>query len=243
MVSTSRLNRTGTLYVVAVPIGHSDDVTVRALQILRQVDLIVSEDPKVTQQLLAHHHIGATVTSYGPGNLKDKAAVLLQRLRQGATIAFVSDTGSPLVADPGSLLVTGAHAQGIPVIPLPGPSVVVAALSVAGFPCESFHFHGYLPQATPSLTQGLGDALKRNVPTVTFCTEYTLTRALKVLVRLAPRKPIVVAASLTKSNEMIIRGTAHQVSRKLPDLHGQDITMILAGRYRGRLDAKARKRV
>ena len=233
MVSTSRLNRIGTLYVVAVPIGHPDDVTVRAIQILRNVDLIASEDPTVTRQLLAHHHIQATVTSYGPSNLTEKAAVLLQRLRQGTTIAFVSDTGSPLVVDPGSFLVAGAHAQGIPVVPLPGPSVVIAALSVAGFPCDSFYFLGYLPRAIPSLTRRLVDALKRQVPTVGFCTEHSLRRALQVLVRLAPRRPVVLAVSLTTSNEMIVRGTARQVSQQLGEGLGDNLAIVLSGKSRG----------
>ena len=242
MVSTSRLNRIGTLYVVAVPIGNPDDVTVRAIQILRNVDLIASEDPTVTQQLLAYHHIRATVTSYGPGDLTEKAAVLLQRLRRGTTIALVSDTGSPLVVDPGSLLVTGAHAQGIPVVPLPGPSVVIAALSVAGFPCDSFYFLGDLPRTISSLTRRLVDALERDVPTVVLCTEHSLARALQVLVRLAPRRPVVLAVSLTTSNEILIRGTASQVSRKLPDLHGLDLTIVLAGRNRRRRGVNTRSR-
>src|SRR5512139_43653 len=133
--SISPPNRKGTLYVVAVPIGHPDDVTVRALRILGKVDIIASEDPHLTQQLLMHHGIQATVTSYGPRNLKEKAAVLLYRLQRGIDVALVSDRGSPLVADPGHLLVAAAHSRGIPVVPVPGPSAIIAALTAAGFPC------------------------------------------------------------------------------------------------------------
>src|SRR5690349_18263158 len=95
------LNQKGTLYMVAVSIGHPDDVTVRAIRILGEVDIIASEDPSMTQELLMHHGIQATVTSYGPRNLKEKAAVLLRRLQGGSNVAFVSDCGSPLVVDPG----------------------------------------------------------------------------------------------------------------------------------------------
>ncbi len=237
----NRIGTLGTLYVVAVPIGHPDDVTVRAIQILRTVDLVASENPKAIQKLLAHHDIEVTVTSYGPGHLKEKAAVLLERLKQGTTIAFVSDTGSPLVVDPGSLLVTGAHAQGISVVPIPGPSVVTAALSVAGFPCESFHFLGHLPRTIRSLTPRLVEALNRDVPTVAFCTEHLLTRALEILVRLAPRRSVVLATSLTTSNETIIRGTAGQVSQRLREGLGDDNTIVLSGKTRGGRNIRTRK--
>ena len=100
-----------------------------------------------------HHGIQATVTSYGPRNLQEKAAVLLQRLQQGIDVAFVSDCGSPLVADPGHLLVAAAHAHGIPVVPVPGPSAIIAALTAAGFPCDSFYFLGHLPSASSRITQ------------------------------------------------------------------------------------------
>ncbi|HET9132175.1 MAG TPA: SAM-dependent methyltransferase, partial [Terriglobia bacterium] len=98
--SVSPLNRKGMLYMVAVSIGHPDDVTLRAIRILGEVDILASEDPKMTQALLTHHGIQATVTSYGPRNLREKAAVLLHRLQQGHDVAFVSDCGSPLIADP-----------------------------------------------------------------------------------------------------------------------------------------------
>lgn len=229
IVSIRRPRRIGVLYIVAVSIGHPDDITIRAVQILRTVDLIASEDPQVTQQLLMHHHIKATVTSYGPRNLKEKAAVLLQRLEQGATIALVSDNGSPLVVDPGFLLVAGAHARNIPVIPLPGPSIVTAALSVAGFPCDSFYLLGYLPRTRPSLARCLIEAVERDVPTVAFCTRNSLRYVLHTLADLAPRRLVVLASELTGSNETIIRGTARHVGRRLPEVDGTDITIVLSG--------------
>lgn len=230
MTSVGRSHRGGTLYVVAVPIGHPDDVTVRALRILGKVDLIASEDPKVTQQLLMHHSIRATVTSYGPRNLQEKAAVLLQRLQQGIDVAFVSDCGSPLVSDPGHLLVAAAHTHGIRVVPVPGPSALIAALTAAGLPCDSFNFLGHLPSASSRITQRLMDSLKRNGPTVVFCTGTVVARILKSLGHIAPQCSVVVAYDLTKPNEHILRGTAGEVSKKLGSGTGRDVTLVLAGR-------------
>ena len=230
MTSVGRSHRSGTLYVVAVPIGHPDDVTVRALRILGKVDLIASEDPKVTQQLLMHHSIRATVTSYGPRNLQEKAAVLLQRLQQGIDVAFVSDCGSPVVSDPGHLLVAAAHTHGIRVVPVPGPSALIAALTAAGLPCDSFNFLGHLPSASSRITQRLMDSLKRNGPTVVFCTGTVVARILKSLVDIAPQCSVVVAYDLTKPNEHILRGTAGEVSKKLGSGTGRDVTLVLAGR-------------
>lgn len=230
MTSVSRSNRSGTLYVVAVPIGHPDDVTVRAIQILGKVDLIASEDPNMTQQLLMHHGIHATVTSYGPRNLREKAAVLLQRLQQGSDIALVSDCGSPLVADPGHFLVGAAHAHGIPVVPVPGPSAIIAALTVAGFSCESFHFLGHVPSASSRIIRSLIDSLRRNGPTVAFCTGTVVVRILKTLDGISPQCSVAVAYDLTKPNEHIIRGTVCEICKRLPPAQGRDVTLVLAGK-------------
>lgn len=230
MASAMLPDENGVLYVVAVPIGHPDDLTLRALAILQSVDVVVSEDPKMTQQLLAHHRIPATVTSYGPVHVKEKVAVLLQRARQGARIAIVADTGSPLIVDPGALLVAGAYAQGTRVIPIPGPSAVIAALTVAGFPCEAFYFLGQLPSAGSHLVRRVAAAVKREVPTIAYGTHRTATRALSTLVRLAPRRLVVAACNLTKENEMTIRGTARQVSWRLCNIQGEDVTIVVSGR-------------
>lgn len=223
-------DRKGTLYVVAVSIGHPDDVTVRAIRILGEVDIIASEDPTMTQQLLMHHRIQATVTSYGPANLREKVAVLLQRLQQGIDVAFVSDCGSPLVADPGHLLVAAAHKQGIPVVPVPGPSVIIAALTVAGFSCDSFYFLGHLPSASSRIVQSLIDSLRKDGPTVAFCAGTVAARILKALDGLSPRRSVAVAYDLTKPNEIIIRGTACEVRERLPTTQGRNVTLILAGK-------------
>ena len=242
MTSVSRPHRSGTLYLVAVPIGHPDDVTIRAIRVLSQVGLIASEDPQVTQQLLTYHHIQATMTSYGPRNLQEKAAVLLQRLLQGVDVAFVSDCGSPLVADPGQLLVAAAHTHGIPVVPVPGPSAIIAALTAAGFSCDSFYFLGHLPSAPSRIAPYLIDSLRREGPTVAFCTGTVVTRILKTLGGISPRCSVAVAYDLTKPNEHIIRGTACEVLEKLGPTRGLDVTLVLAGKDGAELEDQGVRR-
>ncbi|GKS63067.1 ribosomal RNA small subunit methyltransferase I [Nitrospira sp.] len=227
--SATGLARSGRLYVVAVPIGDLDDFTVRAIRTLKTVDIIASEDPQATRQLLAHHQIDGRVISYGPYNLKEKVEVLLQRLQQGTDVALVSDCGSPLIADPGHLLVAAAHANHIPVVPVPGPSAVIAALSTTGLPCDAFFFLGHLPNNSARILRCLTDALKRDVPTMVFCTATSVVCALRVLARLAPRRRIVLACDLTQKNERILLGTARRISQDLPGLRGQDVTLIVAG--------------
>jgi 16S rRNA (cytidine1402-2'-O)-methyltransferase len=242
MTSVGSSHRNGTLYVVAVPIGHPDDVTVRAVRILGEVDIVASEDPRMTQQLLMHHDIQVTVTSYGPRNLREKAAVLVQRLQQGMTVALVSDCGSPLVADPGHVLVTAAHRHGIPVVPLPGPSVVIAALTAAGFPCDSFHFLGHLPTASARLIRYLIDSLGRKGPTVAFCPETVVAHILKTLGGLAPRCSVAVAYDLTKANERIIRGTVSEVRERLRPVQRGEVTLVLAGKVEWESDDHGARR-
>ncbi len=230
----------GILYVVGVPIGHSDDITLRALRVLRGAALIASEDPIATRLLLAHHGIETTLTSYGPVNLKEKVAVLLHRLEQGARIAIVSDSGSPVIFDPGCLLVAAAHSHGIRVISVPGPSALTAAVAVSGLSGDSFFFQGRLPRTHSAITRCLVRLLKTARTTVAFCPPASLSMALDTIAQAAPRRIVVVACDLTKPGETTARGTARQVRRMLDrGLSTQDATLIIAGRrmqrsHRGR---------
>src|SRR5881296_2639263 len=135
----------GVLYVVATPIGNLEDVTLRALRVLREVDLIAAEDTRRTRTLLERHGIARPLTSYYDAVERQRAPALIERLRAGAAVALVSDAGTPGIADPGYHLVRGALAAGIAVVPVPGPSAPTALVSVAGFPAERFVFEGFLP--------------------------------------------------------------------------------------------------
>jgi 16S rRNA (cytidine1402-2'-O)-methyltransferase len=222
--------RTGILYLVAVPIGHFDDITLRACQILRDADLIASENPAATRLLLSHHGIDATLTSYGPANIREKAALLIDRLQRGAHIALVSDCGSPVVADPGSLLVASAHAHGIRVVSVPGPSALTASVVAAGLASDTFVFLGQLPETQLEMNRRLSNHLAGKVSAVAFCTANSLVLALNRVADIAPRRRIMLACDLTKPSERIVQGTALQIRQALDKVQGaQDITFILTG--------------
>ncbi|TKS61965.1 MAG: hypothetical protein EWM72_00091 [Nitrospira sp.] len=230
VTSNDRPTKPGILYVVGVPIGHLDDITLRAIRIFREADLIASENPAATQQLLLHHGIEAALTSYGPTNLKEKVAVLIDRLQRGARIALVSDCGSPVIADPGRLLVASAHSHGIQVISVPGPSALTAAMAATGLSCDSFFFQGRLPETKLRIRRCLASRLKSKTPTIAFCTPTSLALALRTIAEIAPRRVIVLACDITKPVELIIRGTACQVQQQLDNvMTTQDITLILTG--------------
>lgn len=229
----SQQNAGGALYLVAVPIGHFDDITVRAIHILRDAEVIVSENPAATRLLLAHHQIDATVTSYGPADIREKVAVLIDRLQKGMRIAFVSDCGSPVIADPGSCLVTAAHTHGIPVVSVPGPSALTAAAAAAGFPSEIILFLGQLPHTRLGIRRRLSIAQTRHVTTVAFCSPDTLAPAIRTIAESAPRLRIVLACDLTTPHERIVAGTASTVSRMLHEFQtSRDMTLIFRGRVR-----------
>lgn len=238
MTSGGRPSEPGVLYLVSVPIGHLDDLTLRAIRTLREADLIASEDPAATRLLLSHHDIDTALTSYGPANLKEKVAVLLQRLRQGAHIALVSDCGSPVIDDPGRLLVDAAHHHGIRVVPVPGPSALTAAVAASGRALDSFLFLGTLPETGSGIRRCLLTWQRTRVPAVAFCTPTLLERALHAIAEITPLAPLVLACNLTKPEEVIMRGTARQLRRRLAQAFPVlDVTLILSG---GRTAGKKR---
>lgn len=220
----------GTLYVVGVPIGHPEDITLRALHVLRDVDLIASEDPVATRLLLKHHGIDTMLTSYGPRHLQEKVAVLLHRLARGAKIAIVSDCGSPVISDPGSLLVAAAHSRGIPVGSIPGPSALTAAMAASGLSGDAFVFQGRLPETTSAISRCLQRLLKNSTTTVVFCSPQSLRVALAHIARSAPRRTLVLACDLTQSGERIVRGTARRIQLTLErGAYPKLATLIMAG--------------
>ncbi|MBM4139678.1 MAG: rRNA (cytidine-2'-O-)-methyltransferase [Nitrospira sp.] len=227
-IYTSQLGKAGILSLVAVPIGHLDDLTVRALRTLAEADVIASEDPVATRELLAHHGITANLTSYGPTNIQDKVAILICQLQQGAHVALVSDMGSPVVADPGSLLVKSAHSYGIRVVSVPGPSALTAAVAAAGLPSRSWFFEGPLPETKSALRHRLQTRLRDKIATVAFCSTQSIVFAVRTIAAFAPRRHIALVCNLTKPNERIIQGRAVHVLRKLDNaVTTQDITLIV----------------
>jgi 16S rRNA (cytidine1402-2'-O)-methyltransferase len=199
----------GTLYVVSSPIGDPDDITIRALRILKSVSIIASENPAATQALLAHHHTTGTITSYGPRNLDDKVALLLHHLKQGHDVALVSDCGTPVIYDPGCQLIREAHRAGIPVRAVPGPSALTAAVAVSGCAGDSLVFEGHLPRPGRSLNTFLAQLRGERRTLVLFVASDRIKPTLFAIAKVFPTRRITIAQDLTKPEETTLQGTAH----------------------------------
>ena len=196
----------GVLYVVATPIGNLEDVTVRALRVLGEVDLVAAEDTRRTRVLLRRHGIDRPLTSYHDAVERERAPGLVERLRAGARIALVSDAGTPGIADPGYHLVRAAVAAGIPVVPIPGPSAVAAIVSVAGLPSERFVFEGFLPSRAAARRERLR-ALAAEPRAIVFLEAPTrLAACLDDVGEILGDREAVLGRELTKLHEELVRG-------------------------------------
>jgi len=220
---------TGTLYIIATPIGNLEDITLRALRVLREVDWIACEDTRQTRKLLEHFGIAKPMFSYHDHNEAARAAELVERLNSGGSGALVSDAGTPLISDPGYRLVRAAIAAGISVVPIPGASAVVSALSAAGLPTDAFRFCGFLPPKS-SQRRKILEQLKPDTATVIFYeTPHRILEALDDVTAVMGPRPVVVARELTKLHEEFLRGTAaevHAVLASRPSVKGE-ITLLI----------------
>jgi 16S rRNA (cytidine1402-2'-O)-methyltransferase len=205
----------GVLYVVATPIGNLEDVTLRALRVLREVDLVAAEDTRRTRTLLAHHGIARPVTSYYDAIERRKAPALVARLVDGASIALVTDAGTPGIADPGYRLVRGAIAAGVPVVPVPGPSALTALVSVAGIPAERFAFEGFLPSRAGARAVRLRSLASEPRALVFYEATRRLDAFLADAAEILGDREAVVGRELTKRFEEIVRGRLGEIRRRL----------------------------
>jgi len=220
---------TGILYLVASPIGNLEDITFRAVRILKESDLIACEDTRHTRKLLNHYGIEKPLVSYHDHNEATRAPELIARLREGMKVALVSDAGMPLVADPGYRLVTAAVAEGIPVQPIPGPSAIVTALAASGLPTDAFRFAGFLPSKSGQ-RQAVLETLKNEEATVVFYeAPHRILEALADIGRILGARPVVVARELTKMHEEFLRGTAPELLATLQsrDAVKGEITLLI----------------
>jgi 16S rRNA (cytidine1402-2'-O)-methyltransferase len=197
----------GTLYVVATPIGNLEDITLRALRVLKEVGLVACEDTRRTRTLLTHFGIHVPVTSYFEHNKLAKGPAILKTLREGKSVALVTDAGTPGISDPGFLLVREAREAGIPVVPVPGPSAVVAALSAAGIPADCFVFNGFLPVKPGKRIHRLEALRELQMTLVCYESPHRILAALEAIGQVFGQAEIVVARELTKQFEEIVRGT------------------------------------
>jgi 16S rRNA (cytidine1402-2'-O)-methyltransferase len=200
----------GTLYIVGTPIGNLDDISARALNILRDVHLIASENPARTQRLLARYEIQTPMMRYTDAYQRKKrqrSAAVLDALQEG-DVALVSEAGMPGLADPGFELIAAAQERGVPVVPVPGPTALSAALSVAGIPAEQFRFLGFLPRGRSARRRLLEPLARSPLTIVAYESPHRLLETLAMLDELFGERPMAAACELTKLYEEVQRGRA-----------------------------------
>jgi len=202
----------GALYLVGTPIGNMEDITLRALRVLKEVDLVACEDTRHTVRLLDHYGIDKTTVSYHEHNELTRAAELIMHLEKGENVAMVSDAGMPGVSDPGYRLVALAVRHHIKVVPVPGASAFLSALVASGLPTDSFHFSGFLPAKEGARRTAL-EAIRKSPRTQIFYeAPHRIIEALQDVVELlGPERHVVVAREVTKLHEEFLRGTAEDV--------------------------------
>jgi 16S rRNA (cytidine1402-2'-O)-methyltransferase len=199
------------LYVVATPIGNLGDITLRALKVLQEVDLIAAEDTRHSGMLLKHYKIDKPFISYHQHNEAMRTAQLVERLAAGEKVALITDAGMPGVSDPGARLIRECVKRGLPFTIIPGPSSILTALVGSGFSTDKFFFGGFLPVKSGRRERELRAAAGREETTVFFESPYRLTKTLKVCVDVLPDRELCVARELTKKFEEFLRGNAQEL--------------------------------
>ena len=220
----------GKLFIVPTPIGNLEDITLRALRVLKEVDLIAAEDTRHTQHLLDHYGITTPLTSYHEFNERVKALALVERVKGGASIALVSDAGTPAISDPGFRLVVEAIDAGIPVIPLPGASALVTVLSASGLPTDRFLFAGFLPAKRSERAARL-QALRAVGATLVFYeAPHRLRESMAAMAEILGDRRIVVAREVSKIHEEFLRGKLSEVASQLAEREIKgEITLVVHG--------------
>jgi 16S rRNA (cytidine1402-2'-O)-methyltransferase len=218
------------LYLVATPIGNLEDITLRAIRVLKQADLIACEDTRQTQKLLNHYGITTPTISYHEHNEAARAAELVEKLVQGARVAVVTDAGTPGISDPGFRLVSLAVERGVPVAAIPGAAAFVSALVASGLPSEGFSFRGFLSPKSAARRRELEQARSSAQTEVFYEAPHRILATLEdALAVLGPERRIVVARELTKIHEEFLRGTATQVLdivKSRAEIKGEIVLMI-----------------
>jgi 16S rRNA (cytidine1402-2'-O)-methyltransferase len=205
----------GVLYIVATPIGNLEDITLRAVRILKEVDAIAAEDTRHTQKLLNKFDIHTPLTSYHDHNKEEKAPVLVSRLLEGKNVALVSDAGTPGISDPGYFLINLAIDQKIPVVPIPGPTAAIAALSVSGLPTDRFVFEGFLPSKHTARLKRLEELSKEERTLIFYEAPHRILQTLDDMHTVLRDRKAVLTRELTKVHEQIIRGSLSEVKEQL----------------------------
>ena len=217
------------LYLVATPVGNLEDISLRALRILKEVDLIACEDTRHTAKLLTHYGIRTPSQSYHKFNEESRAQQLVQMLREGKNIALVSDSGTPLVSDPGYELVSSCRREGIQVVPIPGPSAAIAALIASGLPADSFCFSGFLPSKGSLRKRRLEELAGLPVTLILYEAPHRLLSSLEDMAAILGPRRATVARELTKIHEELLHGTLPELLNLLQarDRIKGEITLVI----------------
>jgi 16S rRNA (cytidine1402-2'-O)-methyltransferase len=227
----------GTLFVVATPIGNLEDITVRALRVLREVAVIAAEDTRRTAKLLARHGITTPTTSLHEHNERRKAGAIVARLQAGESVALVSDAGTPLISDPGGQLVADAIDAGIAVEPIPGPSAILAALAVSGIDTETFTFLGFPPTKSNARIAWFDRLARASGAAVFFEAPHRIERTLQELLERVGDRQVLVGRELTKVHEQLVRGPISQVIKMLGEPRGEFTIVVEIGQLPDRAES------
>ena len=219
----------GTLYVVSTPIGNLEDMTFRAVRVLKEAALIACEDTRESRKLLEHYGIETRAVSYHEHNEAARAAELVERILEGDSVALISDAGTPLLSDPGYRIVHLAVERGVTVVPVPGASALLSALAASGLPTDSFRFGGFLPARSAQRRKALEQAVGETATVIFYETPHRIMEALEDVAGVLGARPVVVAREVTKLHEEFLRGTAEEIRTELakrPAVKGE-LTLLI----------------
>jgi 16S rRNA (cytidine1402-2'-O)-methyltransferase len=207
--------KTGTFYIVATPIGNLEDMTLRAIRVLKEVDLIAAEDTRHTRHLLDRYQIETQLTSYHDHNKEEKAPVLVARMLEGKSVALVSDAGTPGISDPGYFLINLAIDQKVPVVPIPGATAAIAALSVSGMPTDKFVFEGFLPAKHGARLKRLQELANEERTIIFYEAPHKIIKTIENMIEIFGDRRAVITRELTKIHEETIRGALSEILTRL----------------------------
>ena len=218
------------LYIVSTPIGNLKDITLRALDVLKEADIVVAEDTRRTGVLLHHYDIiGKKLVSFNDFNKEKRTPFIIEELKKERNVALVSDSGTPAISDPGFYIVREAIRNDVQPIPIPGPTAAISALVASGFPTESFVFYGFIPKKEKAKREFFEEINNNHKTTILYESPHRISKTLELLAETIPEREICIAREITKKFEEFIRGTAQEVFQQLKDktIKGE-ITIIIS---------------
>lgn len=230
------MNKKGKLYLVATPIGNLDDITIRAIKVLQNVDLIAAEDTRHSLKLLNHLEISKPLISYHRHNEENKTEVLINKLLNGENIALITDAGTPAISDPGEEVVKQAIEKEIEIIPIPGACALINALICSGMNTREFVFYGFLPLNKKLRKNKFGEIKKENKTIILYEAPHKINQTLKDILQEVGDINIVLARELTKIHEEFIRGKISEIIEKYTDLKGEMIIVLEGNKFENSTD-------